>query len=180
MLSGINTAFQWMVAIPFRFITCMILARMRLLILSLLPTRVLLPWTCLLEDFDVDICKASWNGRFFSIPNPHFTFTRRSKMEPERMVLTESYKRHVLAVQNETDDRIAKAHARVAAELVDSPFCRDDVDQVTNDVDLAFQFHNFVYRLYERRSRQVYQGRGIQVQDAPETDDFCFRYDTMF
>ena len=82
----------------------------------------------------------------------------------------ESYKRHLLGVQEKMDDCIAK----VAAELVDSPYCRN-VDKVMDDVELAFQFHNFVYKLYERLVK--YQGRGIQVQDAPETEDFCFRYE---
>lgn len=72
-------------------------------------------------------------------------------------------KRHLLGVQEKVDDCIAK----VAAELVDSPYCRN-VDKVMDDVELAFQFHNFVYKLYYERLVK-YQGRGIQVQDAPET-----------
>lgn len=32
----------------------------------------------LLNDFDIEICKASWNGKNFKIPNPHQTFSGKS------------------------------------------------------------------------------------------------------
>ena len=38
----------------------------------------------LLEGFDLDICKASFDGKKFHIPNPHLTFAGKTKMESNR------------------------------------------------------------------------------------------------
>lgn len=38
----------------------------------------------LLEDFDLTICKASFDGKTFRIPDPHRTFSAKSTMEPNR------------------------------------------------------------------------------------------------
>ncbi|EJK66930.1 hypothetical protein THAOC_12097 [Thalassiosira oceanica] len=40
-----------------------------------------------LEDFDINICKCAWDGRSFSIVDPHNTFSRRSTMGPEKLML---------------------------------------------------------------------------------------------
>ena len=48
----------------------------------------------LLDDFDLIICKASFDGKSFHIPDPHLTFKRRSTMEPNRRAVVASYVKH--------------------------------------------------------------------------------------
>ena len=48
----------------------------------------------LLDDFDLTICKASFDGKTFHIPDPHRTFSGQSTMEPNRRAIVESYVRH--------------------------------------------------------------------------------------
>ena len=48
----------------------------------------------LLDDFDLTICKASFDGKTFRIPDPHRMFSRKSTMEPNRRAVVESYVRH--------------------------------------------------------------------------------------
>ena len=48
----------------------------------------------LLDDFDLNICKASFDGNRFIIPDPHLTFKRKSTMEPNRRAVVESYVKH--------------------------------------------------------------------------------------
>ena len=48
----------------------------------------------LLQDFDLNICKASFDGSKFHIPNPHQTFSRKTTMEPSRKAVVESYVTH--------------------------------------------------------------------------------------
>ncbi|EJK77086.1 hypothetical protein THAOC_01106 [Thalassiosira oceanica] len=48
-----------------------------------------------LEDFDINICKCAWDGRSFSIADPHNTFSRRSTVGPEkRKSFLSSYQQH--------------------------------------------------------------------------------------
>ena len=48
----------------------------------------------LLDDFDLNICKASFDGNRFIIPDPHLTFKHKSTMEPNRRAVVESYVKH--------------------------------------------------------------------------------------
>lgn len=48
----------------------------------------------LLQGFDLNICKASFDGSKFHIPNPHQTFSRKTTMEPSRKAIVESYVNH--------------------------------------------------------------------------------------
>lgn len=48
----------------------------------------------LLDGFDLDICKAAFDGKKFHIPDPHLTFASKTKMEPNRRAVIESYVRH--------------------------------------------------------------------------------------
>lgn len=47
-----------------------------------------------LEDFDLTICKASFDGKKFRIPDPHRTFNSMSTMEPVRRSVVECYVNH--------------------------------------------------------------------------------------
>lgn len=134
----------------------------------------------LLEDFDLNICKAFWDGEVFSIPGPHYTFAHRSKMEPMRKAFVQSYMRHYSpAIEHFSSDsakekvgRIRSAMRGVAAELGDSYFCRGIYFR-QQEKELCLQFHNFVYKLVKRLEK--YQKRGIIVQDAPDTSNFPIR-----
>jgi len=55
----------------------------------------------LLGGFDLEICKASFDGRKFHIPDPHLTFAGKSKMEPNRSAVVGSYVKH----HREPEDR---------------------------------------------------------------------------
>ena len=50
--------------------------------------------SALLDGFDLEICKASFDGRKFHIPDPHLTFAAKTKMEPSRQAVVGSYVRH--------------------------------------------------------------------------------------
>ena len=55
----------------------------------------------ILIDFDLEICKASFDGKKFHIPDPHRTFARKTTMEPNRCAIVESYVKHFKAPGNE-------------------------------------------------------------------------------
>ena len=40
------------------------------------------------------MCKASFDGTKFRIPDPHRTFARKTTMEPNRQAIVESYVKH--------------------------------------------------------------------------------------
>lgn len=48
----------------------------------------------LLDDFDLTICKACWNGKNFKIPNPHETFCAKSTYDSKRCAVVNSYMTH--------------------------------------------------------------------------------------
>jgi hypothetical protein len=48
----------------------------------------------LLDGFDLEICKASFDGKKFHIPDPHLTFAAKTKMEPNRQAVVGSYTTH--------------------------------------------------------------------------------------
>jgi hypothetical protein len=50
--------------------------------------------TELTDDFDLSICKASWDGEVFCIPDPHHAFNGQSRMDSNRKAVMESYMRH--------------------------------------------------------------------------------------
>jgi hypothetical protein len=45
----------------------------------------------LLKSFDIVICKCSFDGQTFRIPDPHLTFTKQTRLEPTRMDLMLAY-----------------------------------------------------------------------------------------
>ena len=55
--------------------------------------NVITPFS-ILDDFDLTICKASFDGKTFRIPDPHHTFRGKSSMEPNRRAVVESYVKH--------------------------------------------------------------------------------------
>jgi hypothetical protein len=113
----------------------------------------------LLEDFDMNIYKASWDGQTFHIPDPHLTFSRRSRTEPTRKVLMRKY------MQYYDEDSMGNIEAAVTRVWSD----RSEKNWTSN----AFQLHNFVYNLFDRLRK--YQDRSIVVEDAPGVVS-CLQY----
>ena len=54
----------------------------------------------LLDSFDLTICKASFDGTTFKIPEPHLLFNRKSTMEPCRRTLLQWYMHYYGMVVN--------------------------------------------------------------------------------
>ena len=148
----------------------------------------------ILDDFDLTICKASFDGKTFRIPEPHLTFARKTTMEPNRCAVVESYLKHfpgtkghmqpadqsaiasavIKSVRKEVPDapfyRLLDFAARIPDDLFDDP---DDIFAMSNPIFQAkhgppIQFHNWTKKLVDRLIK--YQGRGIEVIDAPTVD----------
>mmetsp|Transcript_2015 Transcript_2015/g.4432 ORF Transcript_2015/g.4432 Transcript_2015/m.4432 type:complete len:363 (+) Transcript_2015:488-1576(+) len=147
----------------------------------------------LLDDFDISICKASFNGKTFRIPEPHFTFSRKSTMEPYRRDIVESYMKHfdptisqmryepielsalvsatIKAVRKEVPnapfykllDFASFLPDRFTGEFMGRGFLYDPLVQAKYGAPV--QFHNWTRKLVYRLRK--YQERGIEVVGAP-------------
>jgi hypothetical protein len=85
----------------------------------------------LLNDFDLTICKASFNGNHFKIPNPHQTFAGKSTYDPTRRAIINSYMKHYKRTCNEyarhAYENCANASATIQTvqkEVPNAPFYR--------------------------------------------------------
>jgi len=151
----------------------------------------------LLEDFDLTICKASFDGKHFRIPDPHRTFSAKSTMEPNRAAVVESYVKHFKSPSKKyLGEMAASALASTTIKAVrkdvpNAPFYRQlDFaarlpDRYTGtamwgDGSLSdplvkakycssTQFHNWTVKLINRLRK--YQQRGIEVGGAPTIGD---------
>ena len=151
-----------------------------------------LPASSLLDGFDLEICKASFDGWKFHIPDPHLTFAAKTKMEPSRQAVVGSYVRHhpgnprhmrpidmarlasttISAVRRDVPRTPFYGRLDVADSLPDryNPDNGHGFDNFHDDVvvlkhGVKIQFHNWVCVLIERLRK--YQKRGIEVVDAP-------------
>ena len=80
----------------------------------------------ILEDFDLTICKASFDGKTFRIPDPHRTFSRQSTMEPNRRAIVESYVKH-----------FESPNERYMEPIAESALASDTIKKVRKDVPNA-------------------------------------------
>ncbi|EJK62973.1 hypothetical protein THAOC_16396 [Thalassiosira oceanica] len=143
----------------------------------------------LLSDFDLEICKCSFDGKKFHIADPHNTFSGKTQMEPKRRAVVSSYANHFSPPTNNKymDGDVAAFHTsavirKVRVDIPSSPFYgRLDFaaslpnrynpqdllhDRITRvKYGASIQFHNFVKKLIDRLKK--YQSRGIEVLDAP-------------
>ncbi len=62
--------------------------------IDLIVAKTGMPVSSLLDGFDLEICKASFDGKKFHIPDPHLTFAAKTKMEPNRRAVVGSYVKH--------------------------------------------------------------------------------------
>ena len=82
----------------------------------------------LLDDFDLIICKASFDGKSFHIPDPHLTFKHRSAMEPNRRAVVESYVKHYVPPKSryllgiEASQHALSTIKKVRRDVPSSPF----------------------------------------------------------
>jgi hypothetical protein len=140
--------------------------------------------SALLDDFDLTICRACWDGQTFVIPDPHLTFAGCTEMESHKKDLMMSYQRHydmgndwdfVDIDEYERLRRIRSTLNRVREDLRDSsPILLEDPEegdlhQALYDVAL----HNYIYKLFARLKQ--YEARGILVEGSPSTSEFQIR-----
>jgi len=155
----------------------------------------------LLQDFDLTICKASFDGSKFHIPNPHQTFSRKSTMEPSRKAVVESYLTHFqppgdgMSFSGMNCSAIAASTIRLVRRDVPNTSFYKQLDlagrlpdyynpnadmfgrgsmydqRVQNKHSAPCMFHNWTRKLVLRL--QKYQARGIEVID---TNDIAADY----
>lgn len=146
----------------------------------------------LLDDFDLEICKASFDGKTLRIPDPHRIFNRKSAMEPNRRAVVASYVNHFRAPADRwdpvaTSQAVNAAITAVRVDVPNAPFFkhvdfaaklpdRYDPDSfwgpgslqdpmVEAKLGSPLLFHNWTRKLINRL--QKYQARGIEVVGAP-------------
>ena len=177
--------------------------------IDLIVAKTCIPTSSLLDGFDLDICKASFDGKKFHIPDPHLTFAGKTRMESNRRAVVGSYVKHHRQPDYLTPieySRLASSTIRaVRKEVPNAPFYRLlDIaatlpDRYNPDAQGLFvfrgpfqdpvvqakwgppiQFHNWCCALIKRLRK--YQKRGIEVVDAPTIpDDFTIdRFHIMF
>lgn len=169
--------------------------------IDLIVAQAGLPASSLLDGFDLEICKASFDGKKFHIPDPHLTFAAKTKMEPSRQAVVGSYVRHYPGQPRymQPIDMARLASTTISAVRRDvprTPFYNrlDYADSLPDRYNpgqffgrgsfmdemvllkhgVKIQFHNWVCVLIERLRK--YQKRGIEVVDAPTiAEDFEIR-----
>ncbi len=62
--------------------------------IDLIVAKTGIPASSLLDGFDLEICKASFDGKKFHIPDPHLTFAGKTRMEANRRAVVSSYAKH--------------------------------------------------------------------------------------
>lgn len=149
----------------------------------------------ILDDFDLTICKASFDGKTFRIPEPHLVFARKTTMEPYRRAIVESYLKHFPGTKGylrpaDQSEISSTAIKSVRKDVPNAPFYKlldfaalipdhllgdpDDIFAMSSPAYQAklgppIQFHNWTKKLVDRLKK--YQGRGIEVLGAPTVDE---------
>lgn len=172
--------------------------------IDLIVAQDALSASSLLDGFDLEICKASFDGKKFHIPDPHLTFAAKTRMEPNRIAVVGSYVRHHPGQPEnryglEPIDMARLVSATISAmrrEVQSTPFNRhlDFADRLPDRYNpnahgfmgsffdpmvqskhgVKIQFHNWVCALIKRLRK--YQSRGIEVVDAPTiAEDFVIK-----
>jgi hypothetical protein len=132
----------------------------------------------LLESFDLEICKCSFDGRTFRVPAPENTFASRTVVTPARRALVDDFmeKREKWAA-NVTETianydcnvaiALAKMTKKVWKDLGVNPFKEDGTKGGLFDrsrVDFASKY-TFLTTLIKRM--QKYARRGVEILDPP-------------
>ena len=114
-----------------------------------------------LEDFDISICKCAWDGRSFSIADPHNTFRRRSSIGPEkRKSFLASYKHHF---NSGVYNKIGPTLAAVQRDGIELPLPLLRNGPLKEKRARNNEIHNYALRTFKRIGK--YSRRGIVFDD---------------
>lgn len=129
----------------------------------------------IMNNFDLPICAATWDGRNFRITHPHLTFNRQSCMEPGRRELMRKYMQFYKEASPSCDAlsavrRIREAVSRLSEERAYRDVFKDHqntrvLPRLGNIRVGQVQCHNVLCVLFERLKK--YKARGIDIIDAP-------------
>lgn len=116
----------------------------------------------LLKNFDLEICKCSFNGKGFTIPAPADTFAGRTIITPARRDIIEQfvkgYSKQILDKRSEGFDpfKLLKGMTKKSWKGVGlGPYKQDDY----------YDRYMFCQRLFERLKK--YRERGLEITNAP-------------
>ena len=133
----------------------------------------------LLAQFDLDICKASFDGRVFRIPDPHRSFRSETRIDPRRLELMSAFADKLLEKPPSTADG-SPPNIYESEETWDAichvfdttregqpkwqggfeeEFWNSDEDRMPR------MHHNWFARLFLRQEK--YKSRGIRLLDVP-------------
>ncbi len=135
----------------------------------------------LLEGFDLNICKASFDGKKFHIPDPHLTFAGKTRMEANRRAVVGSYVKHYREPEDSSTMNlllhITSTIRDMRTDVPNSPFYtfldaadlpeaeinpqelvneadrRDEIDPFDLNKLAPIQFHNWCCALIRRLGR---------------------------
>ena len=169
--------------------------------IDVIVAKTCIPTSSLLDGFDLEICKASFNGKKFHIPDPHLTFAGKTRMESNRRAVVGSYVKHHRQPDEHTFispmeySRLASNTIRaVRRDIPSTPFYRLlDIaaalpDRYNPNAERWFDFHGtFQDPVVQAKwcppiqfhnwccaliqRLRKYQKRGIEVVDAPSISD---------
>ena len=143
----------------------------------------------LLQSFDIVLCKASFDGRLFRVPQPHLSFCAETALDPQRQKLMRTFVAETFSEGPEPlwagfnvygysglevdvrRQRVAAFRARVVPLLMSAGLRGNTLDLILEWSDLGLNgskddetfmrkfHHNFIVRLLKRYAK--YRGRGI-------------------
>jgi hypothetical protein len=131
----------------------------------------------LLDAFDIVICRASFDGTVFRIPDPHLTFKRQTALEPHRKQLLDRVCQAAGAdgenMQGDlpTDDVAHEGTGKFSGglsweqitEVISAKLFKNSRLRATEHQKEEHFFHNFVAKLLHRHRK--YAKRGISFVD---------------
>jgi hypothetical protein len=143
----------------------------------------------LLDSFDILICKCSFDGNIFRIPDPHLTFNMKTKMDPVRKGLMEALCSITTDVPSEWEWNVVtwEEVCKLSPVLKDANIrwrsanksdydheeAQDEIfygDEEAIDHIPHLYYSNFLKRLFKRH--QKYSKRGIEFVDKEAHDRF--------
>ena len=129
----------------------------------------------LLAQFDLEICKASFDGRVFRIPDPHRSFRGETRMDPRRLELMSAFANKLLEKPPSTADG-SPPNIYESEETWDAICHVFDTTREgqpkwqegfvsTDDYMNPKMHHNWFAKLFLRQEK--YKSRGIRLLDVP-------------
>ena len=129
----------------------------------------------LLAQFDLDICKASFDGRVFRIPDPHRSFRSETRIDPRRLELMSAFADKLLEKPPSTADG-SPPNIYESEETWDAICHVFDTTREgqpkwqegfvsTDEYLMPKMHHNWFAKLFLRQEK--YKSRGIRLLDVP-------------